>query len=79
MATRYLLYIRPTCLYCQDVLSFMDEHGISIPTVNISKDAEALETLRTVGGKVQVPCLFIDGEPMYESQDIIRYLDRTFP
>ena len=78
MATSYLLYIRPTCPYCQDVLHFMDERGINLPTVNISKDAEALETLGRVGGKVQVPCLFIDGEPMYESQDIICYLDRTF-
>ncbi|MBE6736814.1 MAG: NrdH-redoxin, partial [Ruminococcaceae bacterium] len=27
-----------------------------------------------VGGYEQVPCLFIDGKPMYESLDIIDWL-----
>ena len=26
------------------------------------------------GGKMQVPCLFIDGRPMYESDDIAKWL-----
>ena len=27
------------------------------------------------GGKEQVPCLFIDGKPLYESLDIIAWLE----
>ena len=34
---------------------------------------EKLELIR-VGGKQQVPCLFIDGKPMYESLDIVEWL-----
>ncbi|MDU3117838.1 MAG: glutathione S-transferase N-terminal domain-containing protein, partial [Finegoldia magna] len=30
------------------------------------------------GGQDQVPCLFIDGKPMYESMDIIKFLDEKF-
>jgi len=32
------------------------------------------KTLIEIGGKSQVPCLFIDGVPPYESDDIIRWL-----
>ena len=39
------------------------------------KSSEAAERLLAVGGKMQVPCLFIDGEPLYESMDIIKWLE----
>ena len=38
-------------------------------------DADARRRLLEVGGKQQVPCLFIDGEPLYESADIIRWIE----
>lgn len=72
------LFYRPTCPYCKRVLAFMEERGIELPLRDISADAEAREGLLRVGGKVQVPCLFIDGKPMYESGDIIAYLGETF-
>ena len=53
-------------------------HGIEIPLRNISIDSEAARTLVSVGGKQQVPCLFIDGKPLYESSDIIAWLDANF-
>ena len=42
---------------------------------DINKSEEAAETLVKVGGKRQVPCLFIDGKPLYESMDIIKWLE----
>ena len=42
------------------------------------EEPEAARTLHAVGGKVQVPCLFIDGEPMYESADIGAWLVEHF-
>ncbi len=42
---------------------------------DILKSSEAAERLLAVGGKMQVPCLFIDGEPLYESMDIIKWLE----
>ena len=74
MAATYELYIKPTCPYCQKVLRFMEAHGIKIALRDISADPEAREELVRVGGKAQVPCLFIDGTPMYESDDIIAHL-----
>lgn len=69
-----VLYYKPTCPFCAKVLDFMEEDGIELPLRNILTDDAALKTLIEVGGKRQVPCLFIDGEPLYESNDIIDYL-----
>lgn len=72
------LFIRPTCPFCVRVTDFMKNRGIEIPLRNISQDSDAAHTLISVGGKQQVPCLFIDGKPLYESSDIIAWLDANF-
>lgn len=79
MATSYELYYYPSCPFCQKVLRYMEGAGIDgIVLKNIHEDAEADATLVRVGGKHQVPCLFVDGTPMYESDDIIAYLRKAF-
>lgn len=72
-----VLYYRPTCPFCVRVLKRMKDLGIedAIVLKNISDDTEAEATLISVGGKRQVPCLFIDGEPLYESGDIVTWLE----
>ena len=77
MSEHLILYMRPTCPFCVKVISFMERAGIDIPMRNISEDPDAERTLIDVGGKRQVPCLFIDGKPLYESDDIIAYLRDT--
>ncbi|MDR0501445.1 MAG: glutathione S-transferase N-terminal domain-containing protein [Coriobacteriales bacterium] len=69
------LYYSPTCPYCQKVQHFMQENNIVFPLMDVS-EPENRQTLLEVGGKVQVPCLFINGKPMYESNDIINYLNK---
>lgn len=71
---KLVLYIRPTCPYCRKVLNFIEQKGLQLETVDITSDGDAQRLLMEKGGKTQVPCLFIDGEPMYESSDIIQYL-----
>lgn len=68
------LYMKPTCPYCIKVINFTEDNSIAIPLRNIEADEDAAKTLVTVGGKRQVPCLFIDGRPLYESGDIIEWL-----
>ena len=70
------LFYRPTCPYCQKVLRYMSEADIegAVTLRNIATDAEADATLVRVGGKRQVPCLFIDGAPLYESDDIVAWM-----
>ena len=77
MAHEYLLYVMTGCPYCMKVERFMAEKGIELPTANISIDPAARAELERVGGKVQVPCLLIDGKPLYESDDIVAYLENN--
>ena len=70
------LYKMNTCPYCRKVMNYIDSVGrTDVVCRDINQDPEAEKTLIAVGGKRQVPCLFIDGEPMYESLDIINWLE----
>ncbi|TDO78321.1 glutaredoxin [Halanaerobium saccharolyticum] len=69
------LYYFPTCPYCKKVLKVIENNDLDeIELKNINQDQEAEAELIEVGGKRQVPCLFIDGEPLYESDDIVDWL-----
>lgn len=74
------LYYYDSCPYCQKVLRAMRKLGIEdeITLKNILTSERNARTLVEVGGKRQVPCLFIDGAPMYESDDIVAWLEREF-
>ncbi|MGN0073079.1 MAG: glutaredoxin family protein [Coriobacteriales bacterium] len=71
------LFKRDSCPYCVKVMMLVDELGVGdqIEYRDISRDADARRQLVEVGGKQQVPCLFIDGEPLYESADIMRWIE----
>lgn len=69
------LYMFDTCPYCRRVLNYIEESGrTDIVLHNIRKNEEDRQRLIRDGGKEQVPCLFIDGKPLYESLDIIQWL-----
>ncbi len=69
------LYMFPTCPFCRRVIAFIEESGRKDVTYhNIRANEADRLTLIRVGGKEQVPCLFIDGNPLYESMDIIAWL-----
>ena len=67
------IYVKPGCPYCAKVDRFLDEAGIEIEHRKVTEGSNA-DDLRELGGKVQSPCLVVDGTPMYESDDIITYL-----
>lgn len=79
MATNHELelYVMTGCPYCMKVKRFLADNGVTIPERNILTDAEAEQALITVGGKRQVPCLFIDGKPLYESSNIIAWVQEN--
>ena len=68
------LFYRGTCPYCLKVKRFMDAAGIDVPIVDVTADPAAYPELIEKGGKRQVPCLRIDGEYLYESDDIIDWM-----
>ena len=75
MSAKLDLYMFESCPYCRRVLKAIEASGrTDVELHNIHKNAEDRKTLIEVGGMEQVPCLFIDGKPMYESLDIIDWL-----
>ncbi len=73
----YKLFVGTICPYCKKVENFMNENNIDIEIVNIEKDRDAMNELIEKGGKRQVPCLYHDGEYLYESDDIIKFLGQN--
>ena len=71
------LYVMTGCPYCIKVKNFLASNSISIPQRNITTDRTAEQHLIAVGGKRHVPCLFIDGKPLYESSDIITWVQKN--
>ena len=70
------LFKKDSCPYCRKVMQFIASTGrTDIVYHDIIESEEAADRLISVGGKRQVPCLFIDGKPLYESTDIIKWLE----
>ncbi|MBM3201336.1 MAG: glutaredoxin [Chlamydiae bacterium] len=68
------LFSSPGCPYCKHVTRFLDSQGKEIEIKDVSKDAVALRDLVKNGGRRQVPCLYYNGQYIYESQEIIAWL-----
>lgn len=71
-----ILYGRSSCPYCVRVDRVIEELGIEdkITRRHTGFGTEWRADLRNRTGSTQVPCLFIDGKPMFESLDIIDWM-----
>jgi len=67
------LYYLENCPFCIKVLDYLENKNFDIELTEINEVDMAREFLKKNGGKIQVPCLFIDGDPLYESDDIIEW------
>jgi glutathione S-transferase len=74
------LYYKPTCAYCQNVLAEAENLGVNFRLKDISLDQHLVDELIEKGGKKQVPFLIDDvkGEQLYESADIVSYLNEFY-
>tara|TARA_B100000745_G_C20082463_1_gene369834 strand:+ start:102 stop:404 length:303 start_codon:yes stop_codon:yes gene_type:complete len=72
------LYTKTGCPFCNRVLAVVDRLGIEeFEQKDIADEAVATELVER-GGKRMVPYL-VDGETeMYESEDIVNYLQETY-
>ena len=73
------LYVKYGCPYCAAVLHKIDEIALVVNLKNI-KDESVIEELIEKGGKQQVPYMVDEDKnvSMYESADIVEYLDREY-
>ena len=76
------LYLNARCPFCQKVLAAVGKMGLKegkdFKTINAAPGTPGAEKVLRVGGDTMVPFL-IDGEHfMYESDDIIAYMEQKF-
>jgi glutathione S-transferase len=74
-----ILYINPACPFCTKTIEVAKEVGAPL-TVKDVHDAGVADELIRLGGKKQMPYMVDDvhGVSMYESDDIMAYLHKTF-
>ncbi len=82
--TRHLaIYQFHACPFCVKVRRALKRYSLNIELRDAKNNAMYKEELLKEGGRIQVPCLRIandDGSVswLYESSDIIRYLEQRF-
>ena len=77
------LYQFKACPFCVKVRRAMVRLNVPIICKDVKGDCQVQEELLRGGGKVKTPCLRIEQEDgsiqwMYESSDIVAYLEKRF-
>lgn len=70
-------YYFDACPYCQRVINVINKHKIKVNWIDIYADMNSLQKLIQITGRKTVPCLFINGDPMHESSDIMAWLEKN--
>jgi len=74
--TGLVLYKIDACPYCKVVLRVVANLNLDITFRDTKEDSNWRRDLKRRTGRTQVPCLFIDGQPMFESKEIVSWLKR---
>ncbi|MBT7608205.1 MAG: NrdH-redoxin [Bacteriovoracaceae bacterium] len=68
------LFYFNSCPFCQYVLEVLQNLDIKVDMLDIHENQENLTRLMADTRRKTVPCLYIDNQPMFESTDIINWL-----
>jgi len=79
--TGITLYELPGCPYCAKVIDTLEELGLEYDTVEVPRAHAERTEVKEISGQNGVPVIVdedhgVDG--MYESDDIVDYLERTY-
>jgi len=76
------LYQFYACPFCVKTRRAIKRLNLKVETRNAQAEGEFRKELELNGGKIKVPCLKVEGAGeatwIYESNDIIKYLDERF-
>lgn len=70
-----VLFKYDACGYCQRVMAVLRDLELSVELRDTLLERAHRAELAERTGRTQVPCLFVDGEPLFESADIVAWLD----
>lgn len=71
------LYVKTGCSFCARTIAVLDAYGLEYETKNVS-DPEVVQELITLGGKKREPFLVDGNTMMYESRNIIEYIEQKY-
>ena len=71
-----VMYSSRSCGYCGRVKRHLEKLGLVVTTRELQGGPSVREELIEKTGRGQVPCLFIDDQPLFESADIMEWLSR---
>lgn len=78
MSKPYLeLFKFDSCPFCVLVMNEVEKLSIKVDMKDIVSDSNNRERLLRETGRQTVPCLFVDNKPMFESRDIINWLNEN--
>ena len=72
------LYKYDSCPFCRLVYRTIDDLGLELEYRDIRQDRAHRDALYELTGRTTVPCLVVDGKPMFESADIASWMRSTF-
>ena len=78
MGKPYLeLFKFDSCPFCVLVMDEVQKLNIKVDMRDIISDSNNRERLLRDTGRQTVPCLFVDNKPMFESRDIVNWLNEN--
>lgn len=52
-----ILYVKTGCPYCEEVLKFLGEHGVSFRQINVTEDKAGFAEMQKKSGQTKAPTL----------------------
>jgi len=66
------LYTTPFCPYCTRARALLDRKGVAFTDIDITEESgRRAEMIRRAGGRTSVPQIFIDGEHIGGSDELV--------
>lgn len=78
MASLPILYIKPGCPWCDDVVEYLDRKKIEVDTRVVSGDRQAMQEMVALSGQTKAPTLDWHGELLadFGVEELIPFLKK---
>jgi glutaredoxin 3 len=73
-----LLYIKPGCPWCDDVVAWLDQRKIEVETIVVSGNREAMAEMVALSGQSKAPTLDWNGDVLadFGVEELIPFLKK---
>lgn len=71
------LYSSNICTRCDELKKYLKEKDIEINTIDVTKDIKLQVEIYKLGGKAEVPMLYVEGKAIYDLEKIKDWLQEN--